>query len=243
MQTQSEQHPVVRLEQVVRRFTTGAEVGPLTLHASCGEVVALLGPSGCGKSTLLDLICGLQTPDCGLVQCDGAALMPQGDALLPWLDAADNAALPLRLQGVDRRAARERAESTLARLGLRDSSGLRPDQLSGGMRQRVAIARTLLSGAPVLCLDEPFAALDAITREAAQQTLAGVLAEARRTAVLVSHDAQEAALLCDRVYVLDGRGQIATELPGARSADSIDDPQVLAAAHQMRDALKGPVPV
>ena len=124
-----------------------------------------MGPSGCGKTTLLELICGLQQPDEGTIACAPAALMPQRDLLLPWLSALDNAALALRIAHSSRaRAARARAAQLFAELGLDGFQQARPHELSGGMRQRVAFLRTLLSGKPVLCLDEPFGALDAITR-------------------------------------------------------------------------------
>lgn len=227
----------LRLNAAERHFAGGASVGPLTLQASPGEVIVLLGPSGCGKSTALDLICGLQHADAGTVECSRAALMPQTDALLPWLDAAGNAALPLVLHGTPKAQARANAQDALAQLGLPNHGALRPDELSGGMRQRVAIARTLLSGAPVLCLDEPFAALDAITRESAQQILADALAGSGRTAVLVTHDASEAALLADRVYVLGPQGSVAAEVPGARMHYAVDSPPVIEATRTLRAAL------
>jgi NitT/TauT family transport system ATP-binding protein len=123
----------------------------VTLRAARGELVAVVGPSGCGKTTLLELICGLQQPQRGSVRSQPAALMPQHDLLLPWLDAADNAALALRIAHVPRAAARARAQSLFAELGLGGFEDATPAQLSGGMRQRVAFLRTLLSGKPVLC--------------------------------------------------------------------------------------------
>lgn len=173
----------------------------VTLEVRAGELVALVGPSGCGKSTLLEIVCGLQAPDAGSVRCPGAVLMPQRDLLLPWLSALDNAGLALRIAGCDRAHARARAGELFSQLGLEGFADARPHELSGGMRQRVAFMRTLLSGKPVLCLDEPFAGLDAITRGEMQDWLAGMLARERRTVLLVTHDVEEAALLADRVVV------------------------------------------
>ena len=178
------------------------------MRSSC-----VVGASGCGKSTLLELICGLQAPDAGSVAADPAVLMPQRDLLLPWLGALDNAALALRVGGVGREAARRRAWPLFERFGLAGFERARPAQLSGGMRQRVAFARTLLAGKPVLALDEPFAALDALTRQEMQGWLARALAVEPRTVVLVTHDVEEAIVLGDRVVVMSPRpGRAVVEL-------------------------------
>jgi ABC-type nitrate/sulfonate/bicarbonate transport system ATPase subunit len=206
------------VERVFRgRGRRGGEVVALrgmTLRAAPGEIVAVVGASGCGKSTLLELICGLQAPDAGGVRADPAVLMPQRDLLLPWASALDNAALALRVRGVP--AARARAETLpwFERFGLGGFEDARPATLSGGMRQRVAFVRTLLAGKPVLALDEPFAALDALTRQEMQSWLAGALAEEPRTVVLVTHDVEEAVVLADRVVVMSPRpGRAVAELP------------------------------
>ncbi len=194
----------------------GASVPALadvSLGAGAGELVAVVGPSGCGKTTLLELICGLQQPDAGSVRSAPAALMPQHDLLLPWLSAVDNAALALRIARRPRAQARARAQVLFAELGLGGFETARPYELSGGMRQRVAFVRTLLSGKPVLCLDEPFGALDAITRAEMQGWLARALQREPRTVVLVTHDVEEAVLLADRVVVLSPRpGRTVAEL-------------------------------
>jgi ABC-type nitrate/sulfonate/bicarbonate transport system ATPase subunit len=190
----------------------------VSIRAGAGELVAVVGPSGCGKTTLLELICGLQQPDAGSVRSAPAVLMPQHDLLLPWLSAVDNAALALRIARRPRARARERARELFAELGLAGFEAARPYELSGGMRQRVAFVRTLLSGKPVLCLDEPFGALDAITRAEMQWWLARALQRDRskigqRTVVLVTHDVEEAVLLADRVVVLSPRpGRTVAEL-------------------------------
>jgi ABC-type nitrate/sulfonate/bicarbonate transport system ATPase subunit len=198
------------------RTERGASVQALSevsLHAEEDELLAVVGPSGCGKTTLLELICGLRAPDRGTVECAPAALMPQRDLLLPWLSARDNAALALRIAHVPRAQARARAAELFAQLGLDGFEQARPDELSGGMRQRVAFARTLLSGKTVLCLDEPLSALDAITRAETQAWLTAALRREPRTVVLVTHDVEEAVVLADRIAVLSPRpGRVVAEL-------------------------------
>ncbi len=185
----------------------------VSLHAAAGELLAVVGPSGCGKTTLLELICGLQTPDTGTIDCAPAALMPQRDLLLPWLSALDNAALAPRIAHVPKAEARNRARELFAELGLDGFEQARPSELSGGMRQRVAFLRTLMSGKSVLCLDEPFGALDAITRAEMQAWLADALRQEPRTVVLVTHDVEEAVVLADRIVVLSARpGRVSGEL-------------------------------
>ena len=185
----------------------------VSLRAAHGELLAVVGPSGCGKTTLLELICGLKDPAGGSIACAPAVLMPQRDLLLPWLSAVDNAALALRIARIPRDEARRRAAALFAELGLDGFQSARPAELSGGMRQRVAFLRTLLSGKPVLCLDEPFGALDAITRGEMQAWLERALRREPRTVVLVTHDVEEAVMLADRIAVLSPRpGRVIEEL-------------------------------
>ena len=213
----SREHAIV-LRDVERTFTDrrGARVQALagvSLSAARGELLAVVGPSGCGKTTLLELICGLQTQQAGSIACDPAVLMPQHDLLLPWLSAIDNASLALRIAHVARGKARARATELFAELGLDSFERAQPHELSGGMRQRVAFVRTLLSGKPLLCLDEPFGALDALTRAEMQEWLARALAHEPRTVALVTHDVEEAILLADRVVVLSPRpGRVVEQL-------------------------------
>jgi NitT/TauT family transport system ATP-binding protein len=207
----------VAVESVTRVFKTRrgdvTALAGMSLRARSNEVVAVVGPSGCGKSTLLELICGLQRPDAGAIRSEPAALMPQRDLLLPWLGALDNACLALRARGIGRDDARRRAAPWLERFGLTGFERSRPAQLSGGMRQRVSFLRTVLAGKPVLALDEPFASLDAITRQEMQGWLGHVLELEPRTVVLVTHDVEEAVVLADRVVVMSPRpGRTAAEL-------------------------------
>jgi NitT/TauT family transport system ATP-binding protein len=212
----------------------------MSLRVRPHEVVAVVGRSGCGKSTLLELVCGLQAPDAGSVLAAPAVLMPQRDLLLPWLDALDNSALALRIAGRGRSEARAEASPVFADLGLAGFEDARPGELSGGMRQRVAFARTLLAGKPVLCLDEPFASLDAITRQEMQAWLAGALAQDPRTVLVVTHDVEEAVVLGDRVAVMSPRpGRVVAELevtlPRPRRAT---DPEVVALRERALEALR-----
>jgi NitT/TauT family transport system ATP-binding protein len=225
----------------------------IDLEVAPHGVLGLVGPSGCGKSTLLELVCGLREPDTGTIAVGGSndaasrlarcAFMPQRDLLLPWYSALDNAGLALRNRGEGKAAARRQAAALFERFGLAGFEAGAPNELSGGMRQRVAFLRTLLAGKPVLALDEPFAALDAITRAEMQEWLAGALVEDPRTVVLVTHDVEEALYLCDRVAILSARpGRIVAELrsPGPRAADrdaAVTDPAFVAAREGAMRAL------
>jgi NitT/TauT family transport system ATP-binding protein len=243
----------VALSDVERSYTSasGAPVpalAGLTLSAGRGEVVAVVGPSGCGKSTLLELVCGLQQPDGGALSSAPAVLMPQRDLLLPWLSALDNAALALRVAGARRGPARTGAHELFDELGLGGFAQARPHELSGGMRQRVAFARTLLSGKPVLCLDEPFGALDAITRMEMQEWLANTLESEPRTVLLVTHDVEEAVVLADRVFVLSPRpGRVVAELdvpmprPRSRTDTAVADLRAQALSALARGAREAGV--
>jgi ABC-type nitrate/sulfonate/bicarbonate transport system ATPase subunit len=204
----------VEVRGAARRFGEVTALEALDLDVRAGEVVAVVGPSGCGKSTLLELVAGLQQPDAGTVAVSGqCALMPQSDLLLPWRDAVANAGLSLECQGVPRKEARRRAAPLFERFGLGRFEHAYPAELSGGMRQRVAFMRTLLAGRPVLLLDEPFGALDAITRGAMQDWLASTLEAEPRTVLLVTHDVEEALVLGDRVAILSPRpGRVVAEL-------------------------------
>jgi NitT/TauT family transport system ATP-binding protein len=226
---------VVRLEYrgVTMRFATASGKGALTAVEGVsfaiqdGEVVALIGPSGCGKSTLLNVGAGLTAPSEGAAFVDGervrrpnahVAFMLQKDLLLPWRTVAGNVTFGAELQRVPLAARRERAETLLASFSLAEFAGHYPHQLSGGMRQRVALARTLAVDPSVLLLDEPFSAVDAQTRMVLQRDLAGTLRRERKTALLITHDLMEAVTLSDRVLVMSRRpgriiDEIAIDLP------------------------------
>jgi len=244
-----ERRQAVSVREVSRTYASrdraGASVQALdgvSLHAAEHEVLAVVGPSGCGKTTLLELICGLQAPDSGSIECAPAALMPQRDLLMPWLSALDNAALALRIAHVRRADARARARELFAELGLAGWEEARPHELSGGMRQRVAFVRTLLAGKDILCLDEPFGALDAITRADMHAWLSDALAQEPRTVVLVTHDVEEAIVLADRVAIMAPRpGRVLSELdvslPRPRGRT---DPRVVALRERALGALGSP---
>lgn len=224
----------VRISGVTKRFGSGPVVlDDVSLTVAEGEFLCLLGASGCGKSTLLNLVAGLDTPTAGTVTVPGgsAALMFQESALLPWLTAAQNVELALRLRGVGRRERRERAAELLTLVRLRDAGGKRVHELSGGMRQRVAMARALAQESGVLLMDEPFAALDAITRDVLHEELARLRTSQSLTVVFVTHNVREAVRLGDRVVLLSSRpGRVAKEyavdIPAPRRIESPDVAQL-----------------
>ncbi|HVG88353.1 MAG TPA: ABC transporter ATP-binding protein [Gaiellales bacterium] len=214
------------------RYGDTETLAGVDLEVPAGARVAVVGPSGCGKSTLLSIVAGLDAPAAGQVAVGGeddpderlarCALMPQRDLLLPWRSALDNAGIALENAGRPRADARAAAMPLFDRFGLAGFAGSPPGSLSGGMRQRVAFLRTLLAGKPVLLLDEPFASLDAITREDLQDWLAEALAAEPRTVLLVTHDVDEALKLADRVVVLSGRPARVVLVANAGSAGRDD---------------------
>jgi NitT/TauT family transport system ATP-binding protein len=178
----------------------------IDLEVAAGELVAVVGPSGCGKSTLLDLVAGLDPPTAGEVSGGGeVGYMPQADLLMPWVDVLDNAGLGPRLGGASREDARAAAAAELVRFGLDGFGEAWPSQLSGGMRQRAALLRTFLTGRDLLLLDEPFASLDALTRQDMQGWLLKILETDPKTVLFVTHDVAEAVFLADRVCVMSPR--------------------------------------
>ncbi|MET9253521.1 ABC transporter ATP-binding protein [Streptomyces sp. NPDC003717] len=216
----------IRVDRVVHRYGRGGEtvtaVGPVDLSVPAGQFLVLFGASGCGKSTLLRLIAGFERPTHGSVRVSGAEPRPgtaagvvfQSPRLFPWRSVRGNVDLALRYAGVarDERAARRAA--LLARVGLEGTERRRTWEISGGQRQRVAIARALAAERPLLLLDEPFAALDALTRERLQEDVRRVAAQTGRTTVFVTHSAEEAVFLGSRIVVLTkGPGTVALDLP------------------------------
>jgi len=226
----------------------------VSFSVQCGEFVAVVGPSGCGKSTLLRLIAGLLVPSEGEVLVDGAppgvaraakriGYIPQESALLPWRTVLDNVALGLEVNARrSRREAREQAWVQLAVVGLAEFAGRYPYQLSGGMRQRVALARALVIAPRLLLLDEPFAALDELSREAMRYELLALWERVRASALLVTHSIAEAVALADRVLVLSPRpgrvvGEARPELPRPRAPEVERSAAFLAAQAAVRGLL------
>ncbi len=206
--------PAVTLRGVSKVYGGGrsavAALDRIDLDVAPGELVCVVGASGCGKTTLLNLIAGLDDPTVGAVEVAGrAALMFQDSALFPWLTAAGNVDLALKLRRVPRAERRRQVEDLLATVRLSDFADRRPHELSGGMRQRVALARAFAQDADVLLMDEPFGALDAMTRDVLHDELERLWQDRGLTVVFVTHNVREAARLADRIVVLTSRpGQV-----------------------------------
>jgi len=235
---------IIRIDGLGKRFGDRAPLvlDDVTLHVAEGEFVCLLGASGCGKSTLLNLIAGLDRPSTGTIEvpADGAAVMFQESALMPWLSAGRNVELALKLRGVPRGERRSKALELLDVVNLADAAEKRPHELSGGMRQRVALARALAQDRKVLLMDEPFAALDAITRDLLHEELERVWRETGRTIVFVTHNVREAARLGERVVLLSSRpGRVAGEWRlDASGPRRIESPEVSAVSIEITERLR-----
>jgi NitT/TauT family transport system ATP-binding protein len=213
----------------------------IALSVRAGEFLTLVGASGCGKSTLLNLVSGLDQPTSGSVEVNGkAAFMFQEHALFPWLSALDNVATPLRLAGVGKKDRNTQAREYLAAVHLADFADRRPHELSGGMKQRVAIARTLATQAPILLMDEPFGALDAMTRDLLHDELEWIWRERNLTVLFVTHNVREAVRLGDRVVLLSSRpGRVVAEYDVAiERPRRIEDPAVATLAGEITAALR-----
>lgn len=214
----------------------GRALGPVDLDLRAGQIVALVGPSGCGKSTALRLLAGLEQPSRGTVSRAAGkgqtAVVFQSPTLAPWLNARDNVALPLELAGQSRAAARAAAAMALTRVGLGDALAARPVQLSGGMAMRVSLARALVTRPRLLLLDEPFAALDEITRRTLADDVLALVAELSPALVFVTHNVEEAVYMAGRVVVMSpGPGQIVGEV-------AIAGPQVRPPGFRTMDAFR-----
>ncbi|MEO5986095.1 MAG: ABC transporter ATP-binding protein [Candidatus Limnocylindria bacterium] len=226
-------------------------LGRLNLEVPAGSFTVVIGPNGCGKSTLLRLVAGLLAPSAGSVLVGGEPPRPgdgrvglafQQPRLVPWRSTLDNVALPLELAGIPARNRRAAAMGALERVGLSSAAELRPRELSGGMAQRAGLARALIGDPPVLLLDEPFSALDALTRETFDAELQALWLDRPRTVILVTHSVSEAVSLAGRVVVMTPRpGRVAeivdVELPRPRPAELMIQPGAADCAVRVRDAL------
>lgn len=221
------------VEGVTKSFGGSTVIKNISVRLDRGELVCLLGQSGAGKTTLFNVISGLYQPDEGRVLLGNEdvtgrpgriSYMLQKDLLLPYMTVLDNAALPLVIRGVKKSEARERASTEFHKFGLEGCEKKYPSQLSGGMRQRAALLRTYLSGAGVALLDEPFSALDTLTKSAMHRWYLGVMQEIELSTLFITHDIDEAILLSDRIYIMGGKpggitNEIVIDAPKPRPAD------------------------
>lgn len=245
--------PKIEARDLHKSYSTAdgplAVMRAVSLTAATGEFVSIIGPSGCGKSTLFNILAGLESADAGSVFLDGAPIgaragafgyMPQKDLLFPWRRILENTMLGLEVRGVPRSEARARAQRLFEAFGLTGFERAYPSELSGGMRQRAALLRTVVQERDVVLLDEPLGALDSLTRTQMQEWLEEVWRRFRWTVLLITHDIREAAYLSDRVYVLGARpGSVQTtvdvDLPRPRS---VNDPAFLAVEQELTEALR-----
>jgi ABC-type nitrate/sulfonate/bicarbonate transport system ATPase subunit len=246
--------PKLEIRGLAKSFGALEVLRDLDLHAAEGEFVSILGPSGSGKSTVFSILTGATRADAGEVLVDGGplgsagaapfAFMPQKDVLFPWRRILDNLTLGLEVQGVSRREARERVAPLVERFGLAGFERAYPAQLSGGMRQRAALLRTVVQEREILLLDEPFGALDALTRTEMQRWLLTVWERYRWTVVLITHDVREAVFLSDRVYVLSQRParvvrEVEIPLPRPRTLQTLADPRAAQIETELLESLIG----
>jgi NitT/TauT family transport system ATP-binding protein len=236
----------VEITDVTKTFGRGdtalLALDGVSLSVAPGQFVCLIGASGCGKSTLLSLVAGLDAPTSGQVSTGGrkVALMFQEPALFPWLTAAKNVEMPLRAAGMPKAQRRERIAELLDLVQLSSFADKLPHQLSGGMRQRVALARSLAQEADVLLMDEPFGALDAMTRDLLHEVLEGIWRRRQLTILFVTHEVREAVRLGDRVVLLSSRpgrviGEFGVDFERPRGMDSAD---TVATAIKIKDRLR-----
>jgi NitT/TauT family transport system ATP-binding protein len=238
----------VTLQRVSKRHGAGAgavlALDGVSLQVEQGEFLCLVGASGCGKTTLLSLVAGLDQPSAGTVAVNGrTALMFQEAALLPWRTAGQNVELALKLRGVPRKERRERACDLLSLVHLADFADKAPHELSGGMRQRVALARALAQDADVLLMDEPFGALDAITRDVLHDEIERIASERKLTVLFVTHNVREASRLGDRIVLLSSRpGRVVQEFPVVvERPRRIESPEVSTIATEVTAQLRAEV--
>jgi putative hydroxymethylpyrimidine transport system ATP-binding protein len=227
----------------------------LSLRIADGELISIVGPSGSGKSTLFRLITGLEQPVSGEIRLDGevchrrsgrVGYMPQHDLLMPWRSIVENAVLPLELKGVKKAEAHKQVRGLLEEFGLKGVEQRYPGDLSGGMRQRVSFLRTVLSGSNVLLLDEPFSALDAITKLSMQEWLLGQWEKRKKTILFITHDVNEALFLSDRIFILTNTPvqmleEVKVPLNRPRSLRDLNHPAILQLKDELIDRLRGKV--
>ena len=246
---------LLEMRRVSKTFGQVRALDGLGLSVRPGEFVTVVGPSGCGKSTLFNMVAGLEEPDPGGIlhfkgqNCRArdllgrVAFMPQRDLLLPWRSVIDNAILANEIEGAPRRQARQRARAMIPEFGLTGFEDQYPHQLSGGMRQRVALMRTFLFERELMLLDEPFGALDALTRTLMQRWLLQVWERHRRTILFITHDVDEAIFLGDRVLVMTARPgrvklEVAIDLPRPRDAGLVLSPAFIALKREILGAIE-----
>lgn len=229
----------VRFEGVTKRYPKATPLADLSFTLEAGRVTALLGRSGCGKTTLLKIAAGLIMPDAGTIEGrpERAAIVFQAPKLLPWKSLAENVALALMHEPMSDDARFARAVEALAMVGLGDRAGDAPHQLSGGQAQRAALARALATRPRLLLLDEPFGALDALTRTALQRECAKLFTADAMTVLLITHDVREAVLLADRIHVMEGGGFVETEEVRAARPRALTDPEVAALEERLLGTL------
>lgn len=245
----------IRVLGVAKRFGAVTALDRVDLAVDRGEFAAVVGPSGCGKSTLMRIVAGLETADGGEVAVDGRSvrgphpgvgIVFQSAVLLPWKTVRGNVAFPFEMAGEDPRPHAARIEGLIRLAGLAGFEDHLPHQLSGGMQQRVAICRALAADPQLLLLDEPFGALDAMTRETMNLELQRIWMESRKTVLMITHGIAEAVFLADRVHVMTARpGRIArsfaVDLPRPRTAETVEDPRFRSLVREVRAMFGGAI--
>lgn len=232
----------VRVSGLTKSYDGRRVLDGVSFDVQPGEFVSVIGPSGSGKSTIFNMLAGLDTPDSGVVEAPRSAYMPQKDLLFPWRTVLDNTSLGLEIQGVPRKEARAQAQALFPVFGLDGYEKSRPSDMSGGMRQRAALLRTVVQGHDLLLLDEPFGALDSLTRTAMQRWLQEMWLEYGWTVLMITHDIREAVYLSDRVIVLSDkpsrvRRQITVPLARPRDPMVVTTPAFAAVEAELMDVL------
>ncbi|GEK34348.1 ABC transporter ATP-binding protein [Kurthia sibirica] len=236
----------IQFDDLSFSYENHAIVKNLNLTINKGQFVSIIGPSGCGKTTLFRLISHLEKPTTGTVKKHDEAIgyMPQKDLLMPWRSVIDNVILPLQCQGIDKKTAKIQATALLEEVGLIDYQHQRPKDLSGGMRQRVSFSRAMLAAGTILLLDEPFSALDALTKMELQDWLKQQLVTLDQTVVFITHDVEEAIYLSDTILVITDKPiqfVIQKKIPNAkeRNRQDLQRPHLIALKEELLQLLKG----